>query len=409
MTETSSAPDYGRIWAHVTTLPWTTLVTTGRAGTDFFQSLLDSHPEIFVFSGSHFFHQFWDNAQTVKYGGPLILDDILDEYIGSHIYKLHSRYDVIERKGELGDDGDQEIAVDLQEFRVHVRGLLANAELNSRNFLTALLTAFDMCLGREALLKRAFFHHAHRIGHVARIRRDFPDCKVLCMIRDPRANYVSGVEHWRSYDPKTDNPSYPIYIIWRAVDEMGTLRGLPPEDLAALRLEDLGDRLTLEAVCAWLGISYDSALESSTWGGLRWWGDKLSERKIPKEEAGYSPTMVQNRWQDRLGAVDKFVLNHVLAPMLDAYGYDRGPGSAAAWAPVVAAAILLPTVYERRYLTPAYLWGRLRRRDLRALIRSFWHPLRRMRLFYGWLARRHFGDYNPPQWLRAPGPEEASR
>ena len=43
--------DYAQLWRQVEGLPWCALVTTGRTGTDFFQSLLDSHPEIFVFNG----------------------------------------------------------------------------------------------------------------------------------------------------------------------------------------------------------------------------------------------------------------------------------------------------------------------------------------------------------------------
>jgi hypothetical protein len=401
MSDSVDAIDYDRIWAHVDGLPWCVLVTTGRAGTDFFQSLLDSHPEISVFNGSHFFHQFWASARSVTYDGPLILDDIVDEYIGSHIHKLRTRYDVVERKGELGENADQEIAIDRPLFRTHVSGLIGDREVNSRNVLIAVMCAFDMCIGRDMMRRKVLLHHVHRIGRVAHFQADFPNTKVLCMVRDPRANYVSGVEHWRKYEPKTDNPSYPIYIIWRAIDEMSQLRDMPDEAIAALRLEDLGDRDTLKTFCDWVGISYDGALEKSTWGGLRWWGDRLSERKIPKEETGYSPTMVRNRWQERLGRVDQFVLNHLLTPMLDTYGYSRGAGSGAGWAPLVALAILLPTIYERRYLAPGYLFHAVRRRDIRAMIRAFWHPLRRMRLFYSWLARRHFGEYIAPRWLHA--------
>ena len=109
--------------------------------------------------------------------------------------------------------------------------------------------------------------------------------------------------------------------------------------------------------------------------------------------------MIKNRWQDRLGAIDQFVLNHILAPMITTYGYDKGIGHRAAWAPVVALAILLPTVYERRYLSPKFVFDALRRGKVRVLVRSVWHPLRRMRLFYSWFWRRHAGEYFAPRWL----------
>ena len=141
--------DYIRLWNHVDQLPWCALVTTGRTGTDFFQSLLDSHPQISVFNGIHFFHSFWLHAQSVNYGGPLILDDVLDEYIGAHLHKLRTRYDVVEQKGELGDNGDSEIAIDRDAFRQHVRELLRDRPVTSRNFLLGVQTAFDLCLDRD--------------------------------------------------------------------------------------------------------------------------------------------------------------------------------------------------------------------------------------------------------------------
>ena len=47
----NSMVDYEKVWKHVENLPWCALVATGRVGSDFFQSLLDGHSEIFVFNG----------------------------------------------------------------------------------------------------------------------------------------------------------------------------------------------------------------------------------------------------------------------------------------------------------------------------------------------------------------------
>ena len=385
--------DYDLIREHIDQLPWCALATTGRSGTDFFQSLLDSHPEIAVYNGTNFFYIFWDNAQTVQHDGPLVAEHIVDEYIGANIQKLVSRYDTFERKNELGENGEQDVDVDVTLFRRHVLGLLGEKPVSSRNFLTAVVAAYDMCLGRDMMLKKAFLYHAHRIGRTLRFIEEFPGSKVICMIRDPRANFVSGVEHWRRFEPKTDNPAYPIYIIWRALDEMAELRALSAGSLAVLRLEDLGDRATLEAFCRWVGISYDDCMSRSTWGGLRWWGDRLSTKKVPKDEPGYSPSMTRNSWESRLYGYDKFVLNHILAPMLSRYDYPLGFGSHRAWAPVVALVILFPSTYEWRFLKPGYLLRTFARCEFRKLLRSGWHPLRRMSLYYRWLFRRHGGEY----------------
>lgn len=402
MTTEFNQTQYSEIWTHIETLPWVALATTGRSGTDFFQSLLDGHPEIAVYNGTHFFYIFWDTAQTVNYGGPLIVEHILEEYVGTSIQKFLGRYDVTERKGELGDDGCGEITIDLTEFRKHVLGLLAGRKINARNFLIALVAAFDMSLGRDMLLKKVFLHHAHRISRTHRFLKDFPCSKVLCMVRDPRANFVSGVEHWRQFEPKTNNPAYPIYIIWRAVDEMAEFSTLEPERIAALRLEDLGDRDVLEAFCKWINIAYHPCMAESTWGGMRWWGDQISGRKTPEGDRGFSPAMISNRWQKRLLRSDQIVLNHVLNPMISAFGYPKGAGSSCLWLPLVAVAILLPSTYEWRFLKPDFLIGAIGRGQWRVFVRSFWHPLRRIRLYYSWLWRRHLGTYFAPQKIGNP-------
>ena len=61
-----------------------TLVTTGRVGSDFFQSLLDGHPEIFSFNGVIRINDFWDIAHTTKIQN-LNLNDIITEFIGNYI------------------------------------------------------------------------------------------------------------------------------------------------------------------------------------------------------------------------------------------------------------------------------------------------------------------------------------
>ena len=185
--------DYPKIWAAVESLPWAVLVTTGRTGTDFLQSLFDSHPEVFVFNGQFYFHDFWASANSINYGGNLEIEDILDEFIGLHIKSLKSCYDVVERKGELGENRDASIDVDIKMFRGHIIGLIAQHEITSKNFITAVYVSYALCLDQDIGKKRLFFHHQHRINRLHPFLADFPNSKIISMTRDPRANYVSGV------------------------------------------------------------------------------------------------------------------------------------------------------------------------------------------------------------------------
>ena len=100
---------------------------TGRTGSDAFQSQLDSHPEIFVFNGVLFFHNFWNNACTVQNTDEPCVEDIADEFIGQHIALLKSRYDLGEKKYALGENMDQSIEIDL----VHLKGFKQEITIHS--------------------------------------------------------------------------------------------------------------------------------------------------------------------------------------------------------------------------------------------------------------------------------------
>ena len=99
------------IFKHLSSLPLCTILTTGRTGSDFLQSLFDSHPEVLTFNGHYQFHFFWRNSICVK-AGEFSLLDLIEEFIGTHIKYFKSRYDLIEGKDRLGINRDESINID---------------------------------------------------------------------------------------------------------------------------------------------------------------------------------------------------------------------------------------------------------------------------------------------------------
>ena len=375
--------DHRRVMASLLELPSCTLITTGRAGTDFLQSLLDSHPEILTFNGSLFFHSFWDSSLCVA-AGEYEVSDLIDEFIGKHIYKLKSRYDLFENKHRLGDDFNQSLDIDLDRFKRETLAFLDGQPLTSRTVLTAIYGAYATCLGQDLEKKKLFFHHVHHFDALPSYLRDFPDSKIICMTRDPRANFVSSVEHHRN-DDRTygrggidqDQGATLLFYIARILYDSLPLRKYP-NPYVVVRIEDLGDEAVLEALRGWLGISDDECLRRSTWGGLRWHGDRLSAKT--SQAVGWSRTILENEWERRLAATDKYVLNYIMLPRLKHYGYThRDVGVLDAFA--VPLLILLPLSYERRFLSFSYLREAIQRRELRKLGRNLLAYVRRVFLF----------------------------
>ena len=378
----STEIDCKNLMDHIVKLPACTLITTGRTGTDFLQSLLDSHTEIMTFNGSLFFYSFWRDSYCAKVPN-INLDDLLDEFIGKHIEKLKSRYDLLERKDRLGENADESVSIDLLLFKKVAKALLLDRVANSKNVLLAIYGAYSICLGQKIEKKTIFFHHIHHAERLESYLSDFPDSKIICMTRDPRANFVSGVQHWKRYDQSKDNGNHLFYYINRILLDAYVLDKLN-NDYVVMRIEDLGKKQVLEKLCDWLGISYEDQLARSTWGGMAWRGDRLSSNE--NEVGGWSAKMLENSWEEKLSATDKYLFNFLMNSRLKFYGYPHRENSVFDYF-AIPILILFPLSFELRYFSFSYLWAAFQNKNLRVVVLNCYSYLRRVALFYKYYVR----------------------
>ncbi len=374
--------DYKKLMDHIVKLPACTLITTGRTGTDFLQSLLDSHTEIMTFNGSLFFYAFWRDSYCAKVPN-INLDDLLDEFIGKHIEKLKSHYDWLERKDRLGQNADESVSIDLLLFKKMAKALLSGRSINSKNVLLAIYGAYSLCLGQEIERKTLFFHHIHHAERLDNYLSDFPDSKIICMTRDPRANFVSGVQHWKRYDQSKDNGSHLFYYINRILLDAYVLDKFN-NDYIVMRIEDLGKKQVLEKLCDWLRISYEDQLAKSTWGGMIWRGDRVSSNE--SEVGGWSAKMLENAWEEKLSLTDKYLLNFLMNSRLKFYGYQYQGINVLGYF-TIPILILFPLSFELRYFSFSYLWAAFKNKDLRVVAVNCYSYLRRIVLFYKYYAK----------------------
>jgi len=359
-------------------LPSCTLVTTGRTGTDFLQSLLDSHPQVLTFNGYLLFHSFWRSSVCVA-AGEFAASDLIDEFIGKHIQIFKSRYDLIERKHELGEDQDQSLDIDLDQFKDECLRLLEGYQLTTKNVLLAVYGAYAFCLGQDLGQKQLFFHHVHAFEELGPYLEDFPDSKIISMTRDPRANFVSGIENHRNFNKfrDTDNGVHLYFYIKRILQDAAPLEKYGNE-YRAVRIEDLDGHEFLEVLCAWLDIPYNDCMTRSTWAGMAWHGDAVSNAgKID----GSSRAILRNRWESRLSRFDKFVFNYIMYFRLKHYGYNFRRITPLDTL-LVALLIPLPLSYEFRYFSPGYIARSVRNREFRKLASNVLAYGKRVVLFY---------------------------
>jgi len=396
------ADDYHRWMTHLQSLPMVALVTTGRTGSDFLQSLLDSHPQIATFNG-HFavYSEFFKRALTFSVADGKAAD-AADEFIGQYLYKLVSRYDIQEAKDRLGERSDQSFTIDTAEFKLHLVGLMGERPLTSRDFLLAIYGAYNLCLAQQIENAKIIFHHPHLDYEFRLFIEDFPMTRVVFSSRDPRANFCSHVEHFRRYYRSHDNQQHVHNCLKMALEDSALAEELGL-DYVATRLEDIPREDAMRAVADWLGVDFQDSMLRSTWAGLDWHGDRISNKTFAA--TGWSETRTENGWQQRLGRIEKYVLNYIMNDRLRWYRYPVrpvGPVDAA----LVAIAILVPFRCERRFLSPAHIWATLRSGTNMMRMQLLLTPLfygRRVQLCYRHYARTLRGIKFTGNWIQVPG------
>jgi hypothetical protein len=344
---------------HLQELPVIALVTTGRTGSDFLQSLLDSHPQVATFNG-HFlpYTEFFSTSKVIANNNGRA-EDLADEFIGYYLYKLVSRYDIQEGKDCLGVNSNESFEISTLEFKNNILGFLEGVKLTTRNFLISVYGAYNLCIGQKIEDLRILFHHPHLDYELRLFLNDFPSTRLIFSTRDPRANFFSHVDHFRRYYKTHDNEAHIYYCLKMALED-SELSDEYLLDYTAARLEDFPREDKVRKLATWLGIDYNESMLRSTWVGLDWHGDKVSIKKF--SATGWSQTRTENGWQKGLGWNEKLVFNYILNDRLKWYGYPVRPANKADPI-IIAILILLPFKSERRLMAPARVFEILSSKD----------------------------------------------
>lgn len=346
------------LWEHLERLKMATIVVAGgRVGSDLIQSLFDGHPEVITFEGVLFFDDFYRSAVSLWGTGASFSKserlpgvsprDFFSEFAWKHLHAFHSRYDTLENKGHLGPSRDQSNDVDMEAFVLHAEKLMEGRELSRRNAFLAVHAAFSLARGEELREKKLLLHHIHDIEKLDPLIGDFPGLKVIAAVRDPRAGYLSTMEHTLHYAGDRVNPMMHAYVVGRILREAGSLVGKEGIEVRVNLLEKLHRQpeKVLREMCGWLGVSFHPSLLQSTWGGKLWWGDALSTgiRSTFNPEMG---EMSRTRWMRELSFQDRLLLEVLTRKKLDQYGYFR-KYRRRFWSFVALLLIFFPMRYER--------------------------------------------------------------
>jgi len=311
--------NYSELFKHTEKLRKVLLIATGRTGSDFFQSLLDSHSEILQFTGIWFFHHWWGEAKCKEN-----LLDLINEFIWhscilcNHIARFKSYYNKEERWGQLGNNKNDFFEVNVDSFKNHMLNILLDKELNSRNFFLAVNLAYGLATKVDIKKTKILFYHIHLKEKLKDFRDDFTDFDVISTIREPRNTLSSGIEHWKKYDAKMYNPSFLYLLVKRIFEESEPILQYT-RNSKTLKLEDLHlfSKEVLKEFCRIYNLQLEDSMFESSYHGKKWWGDEISGKYLD----GFNKNINKKKWENKLFFHDNFLIEFILEDRLKHYGY----------------------------------------------------------------------------------------
>ena len=299
-------------------LPIVALVTGGRTGSDFFQSLTDGHPEILQLTGICWFHDdFWEKAVCKS-----SLNDLVNELIYRDwmISKFKSLYNVQERWDKLGKKKNESFCVSISKFKRTIIKILENQEINSKNVFIACHMAYSIARGESLREKKLLFVHIHHIRRLPFLINDFNDAKVIFTTRDPRNNWISGLEHHRDYSGAYGAAHVYSWLSRVYCEATPICKLVSVEKIKLVVLEDLHlkSKEVLTEFCDDFSLNFEECLLESTYHDKQWWGDALSKKYLE----GFNKNIRNPKWFDKMFFYENYTFEFLFRSRFERYGYD---------------------------------------------------------------------------------------
>lgn len=295
------------------------VVGVSRSGTTLMRRVLGGHSRIAIATENHYLGHLlpWEGARSYfrRLGDPR--DDATMRRIARFVYS-----DEFQRRSRLRELSPYwrwlTRAVSREDFE---RRLLAS-DRTERGVFTVLLRTFADRKRRPIMGEKTPAH----LAWADTLLDWYPDGRIVHMIRDPRAVYVSEVRRrmgtpttvpyrWLVDVPPVLRAFVLLEVTWAwavAADRHHRLTERYPDRYLAIRFEDLvlEPAPTLERLCVFLGVEPERAMLERT----------VTSRGAMQGMAGFDAGAAE-RWQASLGQGPRRVIEAMLGGRMRALGY----------------------------------------------------------------------------------------
>ena len=259
------------------------LVTGGRGGSDFFQGLLDSHSQILQFPGV-LIHENIFQILTLK--NPYeISNEFINMYPNFFNSKIGTNISGRERHDRLGPKKNKFYKISKAKFiKNFIHLLKEKKKLTKLDILKNLHIAYDLAKGKKKQKKKIIFIHTHLVDFTKRFVEfmSIKDITIIHTMRNPLSAINSPVKNWLNFENGKNFPPKSLYfqldLAFKGITDLVMLK----KKVFLVQLEKLHweHKKVMYDFCKIFKIKYEKCLEKTTYLGLQWWGDKVSNRWI---------------------------------------------------------------------------------------------------------------------------------
>ena len=296
------------------------IVATPRSGSDYFQSLLDGHPEVLTFNGSVGLYVGLFPKINFNNANKQNINLSITKFINIYHDWLCTKNDNSEGKNKMGKSKNEFININLNRFKYAMFNYLNLEGFTKKNFSLAVYFAYNIALGLNFKNKKILLMHPHNLDELVHFSKDFRKSKYIFTIRDQRAAYLSTIYNLADrYPNRFFNLRHHYITMYRCLVHSNYGEKLKLK-YTCIRLEDLPHKKTLFSISKFLNIKFKNSLLVSTFAGKIWNGDS-SQKKIYKDK--WKKNRTYNNWKEKIKKRDKLILNTLFFPILKHYNYEK--------------------------------------------------------------------------------------
>jgi len=274
------------------------MIPFGRASSIFMQGLLDGHPEIvtIVFyylrkeeSGGKNFENIVNlNYQRIK--------ERINIYIGNY---------------------DLEKKIPKEKFAKYLKEYLNEFGISHKTVFIGVHYAYAKHSKKDIKKVRYIFAHSHWPDVFLDLAESFPKQKMMFLIRDPRASFLSG---------KRMKMLLASVLYLRNVMDLYKKIRKKNKDIIAIKHETLhvNYKKVKEVLIDWLDIKKHSSLDSATFLGKPFYGMDHPTVASPSGKSNIpSPKFVNENWKNELSTAEINFVQFFFSDIIEIFAYEK--------------------------------------------------------------------------------------